>query len=126
MHKKVKEQMIRAKKMGISPIELAAMRESARKAAEAEVAKMRGETLEQAFLLMVAIPLNVLYADYWQKTAKNKAKKYITEVFKLYEAFTDGIVTDEELDAFVTQMTGKCLADFWKEFKETNGQENNN
>lgn len=101
--------MNRAKKAGMSNIEVLQMREIAKKQAE----KMEKEAIEKAFLYMLTIPLNVLFSDYWEKTARRKAPKFIDEVFKLYEAVQDGIVTDEQLAEFLDDVAGVDITAEW-------------
>ena len=93
MKNRVKNQMRVARNNGLSPLEVLQMREIARKEAE----KMENEATEKAFLYMLAIPLNVLVADYWPKTAKRRAPKLIDDVISLYQAVEAGVVTKEQL-----------------------------
>ena len=55
---------------------------------------MEQEATERAFLYMLSIPLIILFEDYWQKTAKKKAPKFIEDVASLYESVQMGIVTE--------------------------------
>ena len=99
----VKNQMKRMKNRGYDEIELCKIREVARKE-------------EKAFLRMLAIPLNVLVSDYWEKTGKKKAPKFIEEVASLYESVQLGTVTDQQLADFLFEMTGiKIEAEWMKE-----------
>jgi hypothetical protein len=93
MHSRVKKQMAIAKKKGMSPVELLRMREIARKEAE----KMENEATEKALLYMLAIPLNVLVSDYWPKSAKKRAPKFVEDVLSLYKSVEAGVVTDRQL-----------------------------
>ena len=63
---KSRKQQIRARRMGMSNVDLLKIKESAKKAAQT----MEKEATEKAFLYMLAIPLNVLFNDYCQKSAK--------------------------------------------------------
>ena len=62
---------------------------------------------------MLAIPLNVLFNDYWAKSAKKKAPKFIDEVIKLYEAVQDGYVTDEQLAELLDDLAGVKIEAEW-------------
>ena len=77
---------IRAKKAGLSTVDLAMVREAARKEAE----KHHDEILDQSFLYMLAIPLNVLVSDYWG----DKAKDIGVADTHLYKQAGNGIITN--------------------------------
>ena len=93
---------IRAKKAGLSNVDLAMVREAARKEAE----KHHDEILDQSFLYMLAIPLNVLVSDYWGDKAKDIAPGFIAEVISLYEAVQQGVVDDKQLADLLDDMAG--------------------
>jgi hypothetical protein len=100
-----------AKKRGMNNVDLLRMREIAKKEAE----KMEIEATERAFLYMLAIPLNILFHDYWQKSAKKRAPKFIEEVTKYYLAVQEGVVTDQELADLLFDLAGvKIEADWLK------------
>ena len=111
MKKNVRQQMQKAKQKGMSNIDLLRMREIARKEAQ----KMENEATEKAFLYMLAIPLNVLVNDYWSKSAKKRAPKFIEDVISLYESVQEGVVTDKQLADLLFDMAGvKIEADWLK------------
>lgn len=94
---------IRAKKAGLSNVDLAKIREAARKEAE----KHHDEILDQSFLYMLAIPLNVLVSDYWGgDKAKDIAPGFIAEVISLYEAVQQGVVDNKQLADLLDDMAG--------------------
>ena len=64
------------------------------------------EVIDKSFLYMLAIPLNVLVTDYWPKTAKKRAPKFIEDVLNLYEAVQAGVVSDESLAKLLEDMAG--------------------
>ena len=107
--KNSKRQNRRAQRMGISNIDMCMIRESAKKQAK----KMEKEAEEKAFLRMLAIPLNVLVNDYWPKTAKKKAQKFIEDVLSLCEAVECGVVTDEQLAELLEDMAGVKIEAEW-------------
>ena len=55
---------------------------------------------------MLAIPLNVLVNDYWSKSAKKRAPKFIKDVMSLYEAVQDGVVSKDDLSDLLKDMAG--------------------
>ena len=107
--KNSKRQNRRAQRMGISNIDMRMIRKSAKKQAK----KMEKEAEEKAFLRMLAIPLNVLVNDYWPKTAKKKAPKFIEDVLSLCEAVECGVVTDEQLAELLEDMAGVKIEAEW-------------
>ena len=110
---RVKKQMQMVKNRGMSNMELLRMREIARKEAE----KMENQATEKAFLYMLAIPLNVLVSDYWSKSAKKRAPKFIEDVISLFESVQDGIVSDEELASLLWDMAGVKIETEWMKGK---------
>lgn len=109
MNNRMKNQINRARKAGISNVDLARMKEVAKK----EAKKMESDAVEKAFLYMLAIPLNVLVYDYWSKTAKKKAPKFIEDVISLYESVQAGAVTDEELAELLNELAGVNVEAEW-------------
>ena len=111
---RIKKQVNKAKKLGMSNADLLRMREIAKK----EAKKMETEATERAFLYMLAIPLNVLFNDYWQKTAKKKAPKFIEDCCSLYVAVQQGVVTDRQLADFLQDMAGITIEAEWLNNKQ--------
>ena len=108
---KARKQHIKARNMGISNVDLLKIKESAKKAAQT----MEKEATEKAFLYMLAIPLNVLFNDYWQKSAKKRAPKFIEDVMNLYDAVQQGVVSDKQLADLLDELAGvKIDADWMK------------
>lgn len=106
------KQIRKAKKAGLTPNDIWRMKEIARKQAKS----MQNEAVEMSFLFMLAIPLNVLVADYWPKAPKKKLEKFTSDVISLYESVEKGVVTPEELNDFLYDMTGiKITAEWLKE-----------
>ena len=111
MNNRMKNQIHKAKKAGISNVDLMRMKEVAKK----EAKKIESDAVEKAFLYMLAIPLNVLAHDYWSKTAKKKAPKFIKDVISLYESVQAGVVTDEELAGLLNELAGINVEAEWLE-----------
>lgn len=109
MNNRMKNQINKARKAGISNVDLMRMKEVAKK----EAKKMESDAVEKAFLYMLAIPLNVLVHDYWSKTAKKKAPKFIEDVISLYESVQAGVVTDEELAELLNELAGVNVEAEW-------------
>ena len=115
INNKMKKQINKAKRAGISNVDLMRMKEVAKK----EAKKMEAEATDKAFMYMLAIPLNVLVNDYWSKTAKKKAPKFIEDVISLYESVQAGVVTEKELADLLQDMAGvKIDADWLKTERE--------
>lgn len=101
--------MKKAHRSGMSNIDICMMKEIAKKQTE----KMEREQNERAFLFMLAIPLNVLCNDYWPKTAKKRAPKFLADVISLYNAVQDGIVSERELADFLNDVAGMDITADW-------------
>lgn len=104
----------KARKKGMSKLDILRMRELARK----EAMKMQTEAIEKSFLYMLAIPLNVLVNDYWPKSAKKRAPQFIEDVISLYESVQAGIVSDRELADLLDDLAGIKVEAKWLEVKE--------
>lgn len=75
--------------------------------------RIEQETIDKAFLCMLAIPLVILENDYWQKTAKKRIPVFIDDVMSLYQSVTLGNVTYEELAEDLKNSTGIVLDAKW-------------
>lgn len=68
---------------------------------EAEVANIkkqtRDEAVEIALTLMLALPLEVLKNNYWEKSAEKRLPKFVDEVFSLYQSWESGEISMEDL-----------------------------
>jgi hypothetical protein len=116
---KVQMQMKKAKKAGMSPLDVQYMREIARKEAQ----KMEQEATEKAFLYMLSIPLIILFEDYWKKTAKKKAPKFIEDVASLYESVQMGVVTEQQLADSLYELAGIKIEAEWLERRGGNDEQ---
>ena len=106
---KARKQQIKARNIGMSNVDLLMVKESAKKAAKT----IEKEATEKAFLYMLAIPLNVLFNDYWQKSAKKRAPKFIEDVMSLYEAVQQGVVSDKQLADLLDELAGVKIDADW-------------
>lgn len=109
MNNRLKHQQKKARQAGMSNVDLLRIREAAKK----EALKMEQVATERAFLYMLAIPLNVLFNDYWEKTARRKAPKFIEEVIGLYEAVQNGIVSEQQLAELLDDLAGVKIEAEW-------------
>lgn len=106
---RTQKQIRRAQQAGLTNNDIWRMKEIAKKQAKA----MQNEAVEMSFLFMLAIPLNVLVADYWPKAPKKKLEKFIEDVISLYHSVQEGVVTPEELNNFLEEMTGMTVTADW-------------
>lgn len=113
---KVRSQMNKARKAGMSSVDLLKVREAAKKEAQ----RMEQQATDRAFLYMLAIPLNVLFNDYWEKTAKKKAPKFIKEVISLYESVQAGVVSEQQLADLLDELTGVKIEAEWMKGSDEN------
>ena len=105
----MRRQQKKAKKLGLSNIDLLMIKETAKKQSKS----MEKEAIDRAFLYMLAIPLNVLFNDYWQKSAKKRAPKFIEDVMSLYEAVQQGVVSDKQLADLLYELAGIKIEAEW-------------
>ena len=92
-----------------SPIDRLKVQQATKK----EIEKAQKESTERAFLYMLAIPLNVLVNNYWPKSAKDRAPKFIQDVIDLYQAVQQGVVTDDQLAELLEAVAGVKITADW-------------
>ena len=109
MNKQVFQPMKMAKRKGLTPLEVLRMQEIAKREAE----KMEYEATEKAFLYMLAIPLNVLVNDYWPKTGKRRAAKFLDDVISLWDSVIAGVVTERELADLLKEYADYTVNELW-------------
>lgn len=114
----VKKHIKNVKRKGLSNIEICKLIEKSRKTID----QAHDEANEEAFLFMLAIPLSILFNDYWQKSAKKRAPRFINEVIKYYLAVQDGYVTHQELADTLYDLSGVKITAEWLEGVK-NGQQ---
>lgn len=68
---------------------------------------------EQAFIMMIAIPINILASDYWEKSAKKRIPEFTDKVVSLYEAVQQGVVTYEEMVDDIKRLSGMEITAEW-------------
>lgn len=62
---------------------------------------------EKAFILMLAIPLEVLITeDYWMKSAKRRLPKFIDEVLRVYKGYENGMISIDEMKDDLLEFAG--------------------
>jgi hypothetical protein len=99
------------RKMGFNNNQISVILESSNKKAE----ELQRIAKEKAFLYMLAIPLNVLVNDYWEKSARKRIPRFIEDVISLYEAVQDGVVSEQQLADLLDEYAGvKIEADWLK------------
>lgn len=113
-NKKIRQQIQRARQAGLSAADVARMRAIAKK----EAKEMEASAAEQAFLTMLAIPLNVLVNDYWSKSAKKRAPKFINDVLGLFEAWEQGVVTNDDLKQLLKDYAGVSVEEIVQKHNE--------
>ena len=76
-----------------------------------EVEKRESEIAVRSFLAQLTLPLNILVHDYWPKSAKKKAPKFIDDLLSLTDSWVRGVVTDKELEDLLFEFTGLRVID---------------
>ena len=111
---RIRSQVVKAKQKGYNAADVAYMRAVAQKEAQ----KMEQVALEKAFLYMLAIPLNVLANDYWEKSAKQKLPKFIEQVASLFDSVQEGTVSEQELADLLYDLAGVKIEAEWMKKNE--------
>ena len=61
---------------------------------------------EQILQMMLVIPTNVLIADYWPKSAKQRIPEFVESCMSLYQAWEPGVVTMTEMQELTEEYAG--------------------
>lgn len=99
----------RAKKKGMSNIDILRMKEEAKKAAET----MEQDAIEKAMIVTMTIFMNLLIEDYWKKTAKKRVPRLVEQFLMLYDSFQAGVVDYEDCVAYVEEHAGITIETEW-------------
>ena len=97
------------KKRGLNNMDIAMIKESARKAAE----EAQKEAIDKAYMLMLWVPINVLAADYWEKTANKRIPEFTDKVASLYESVQSGTTTWEQIAEDIKRLSGWEITADW-------------
>ena len=76
------------------------------------------EMAEEILKLMLVIPTNVLISDYWKKTAKTRIPKFVEDCMSLYDSWTKGAVSMEEMTKLTEEYAQIELIDSKSKIKE--------
>ena len=76
------------------------------------------EMAEEILKLMLVIPTNVLISDYWRKTAKTRIPKFVEDCMSLYDSWTKGAVSMEEMTKLTEEYAQIEIIDSKSKIKE--------
>ena len=76
------------------------------------------EMAEEILKLMLVIPTNVLISDYWKKSAKARIPKFVEDCMSLYDSWTKGAVSMEEMTKLTEEYAQIELIDSKSKIKE--------
>ena len=69
--------------------------------------KSEKKVLDNALLLMLYIPLNVLISDYWiEDKDRKQIPEFIDTCLSLYESVQAGVVSFEDMAKYINDYTG--------------------
>lgn len=71
-----------------------------------KIEEARNAAMEDAFILMLALPMNVLMDYYWPKSYKKKIPEFAEHVVDYYQMFEEGEFTLDELIDDIWQHAG--------------------
>lgn len=77
------------------------------------------ELAKEILKMMIVIPTNVLINDYWEKTAKKRIPKFVEECMNLYQAWSDGTVSMEEMQKLTEEYSGIKLIESGSDVEKT-------
>lgn len=109
MKSRVRQQIAKAKRNGVDMIQLAAIRESARKHSEA----LLQEATDKAILVNLVITCEILANDYWEKSAKKRIPEFVAKYLGLLEAFQMEVVDWQQILDDLHDITGLDFEAEW-------------
>lgn len=74
---------------------------------------------EDILKMMIVIPTNVLINDYWQKTAKKRIPQFVEDCMSLYQSWSAGTVSMEEMQKLTEEYAGIKLIDTGSDVERT-------
>lgn len=74
---------------------------------------------EDILKMMIVIPTNVLINDYWQKTAKKRIPQFVDDCMSLYQSWSEGTVSMEEMQKLTEEYAGIKLIDSGSDVEKT-------
>lgn len=121
MRRKAKEEAKKDVKYELNREQIKTIREEAIKSVEDTLMKntvQKGVDISRA--LMVAVTMNVLGHCYWEKSAKKKLPKLMTECESLYESIEAGVISINELIQDTMDISGMS-AEYFERLKKDKG-----
>lgn len=77
------------------------------------------QVAEDILKMMIVIPTNVLINDYWQKTAKKRIPQFVEDCMSLYQSWSDGAVSMEEMQKLTEEYSGIKLIESGSDVEKT-------
>lgn len=74
---------------------------------------------EEILKMMIVIPTNVLINDYWQKTAKKRIPQFVEDCMSLYQSWSAGTVSMEEMQRVTEEYSGIKLIESGSNVEKT-------
>lgn len=116
---KVKNQIKKAKRSGIDMVQLAYIRESAKKHSE----EMLQEASDKALLLNLLVVCEILSHDYWEKSAKKRIPEFTEKYLNLLDAYQQDIVDWQQIVDDLKEVTGMDFEARWLERNKESEEE---
>ena len=67
------------------------------------------ELTQEIWTMLLAIPTNVLIADYWPKTARQRIPEFVEKCMDLYHAWEQGAVDMTQMQELTEEYAGVKL-----------------
>lgn len=109
MGKRIHQQMVKARKHGMTPTDVLRMREITKQ----EVQKMEAQALEKGFISAMTVIFNPLIEYYWKKSAKKRIPVLAEDAVDLWKALEVGVVDYEDCVAYLEEQTGMTFNSEW-------------
>lgn len=77
------------------------------------------QVAEDILKMMIVIPTNVLINDYWQKTAKKRIPQFVEDCMSLYQSWSAGTVSMEEMQRLTEEYSGIKLIESGSNVEKT-------
>ena len=111
------------KRGGFNPLQIATIDNILKEAQE----NIEQEYTQKSFLMMLAIPLNVLISEWGEENegTKERAKKFIEDCLSLVNSYTSDSIGYNDLAEYVNEWTGMEFSAEWINDKLNKGEKEN-
>lgn len=109
LRRKKREQEKKTKTLVMTADELQKIRQQEFDRAKKLLMDRNDELTQEIWFMLLAIPTNVLIADYWPRTARQKIPEFLDKCMDLYHAWEQGTVDMTQMQELTEEYAGVKL-----------------